>query len=161
MTLLRRVFSRRVLLISGLFLSACQAEPDPSAERQAALVGPAYMQGAYATPQTTQSAVTVTLPSRQSQGNLLVVLAGWNDATASVSSVTDSLGDTFALAVGPTRRTTVLSQSIYYAKNIAGGSNSVTVRFSRAAKFVDIRVLEYAGVDTVSPFESAAGEQRQ
>ena len=38
--------SRRALLFSGLILSACQAEPDPSSNREAALVGPAYLQGA-------------------------------------------------------------------------------------------------------------------
>jgi hypothetical protein len=148
--------SRRALLFSGLILSACQAEPDPSSNREAALVGPAYLQGAYATPQTAQSAVAVTLQSPQSAGNLLVVIAGWNDGTASISSVTDSRGDTFALAIGPTRRTTAISQSIYYAKNVLGGSNTVTVRFNRAATFADIRVLEYAGLDPVAPFDSAA-----
>jgi len=152
--------SRRALLFSGLILSACQAEPDPSADpssnREAALVGPAYLQGGYATPQTAQTAVSVTLQSQQGAGNLLVVIAGWNDSTASISSVTDSRGDTFALAIGPTRRTGALSQSIYYAKNIVGGGNTVTVRFSRAAAFADIRVLEYAGLDPVAPFDSAA-----
>jgi hypothetical protein len=148
--------SRRALLFSGLILSACQAEPDPSSNRESALVGPTYLQGAYATPQTAQSSVSVTLPAPQSAGNLLVVLAGWNDTSATISSVTDSLGNTFALAIGPTKRTTALSQSIYYAKNIAGGSNTVTVRFSRAAKFADIRVLEYAGLDTAAPFDSAS-----
>ncbi len=149
---------RRVLLLSGLTLSmsACQPDPDPSAQREAALVGPAFLQAAFSAPQTNQTAVTVTLRP-QGAGNLLVVLAGWNDATAAVSSVSDSLGDAFSLAVGPTRRTTVLSQSIYYATNVAGGANSVTVRFNRAAKFVDIRVLEYAGLDPVAPFDSAVG----
>ena len=84
------------------------------------------------------------------------MIVGWNDTSSTISSVTDSRGDTFALAIGPTKRTTALSQSIYYAKNIAGGSNTVTVRFSRAAKFADIRVLEYAGLDTVAPFDSAS-----
>ncbi len=150
---------RRVLLLSSLILStlsACEPDPDPVNQREAALVGPAYLQGGSATPQTNQTAVAVTLQSPQSAGDLLVVFAGWNDATATVSSVTDSVGDVFSLAVGPTKRTTVLSQSIYYAKNIAGGANTVTVRFSRAAKFVDLRVLEYAGLDPVAPFDSAA-----
>jgi len=151
--------SRRVLLLSGLTLStlpACQPDPDLSVQRQAALVGPVYVQGGWAAPQTNQTAVSVTLRSPQGAGNLLVVFAGWNDTTATVSAVSDSVGDRFSLAVGPTRRTTVLSQSIYYANNIAGGANTVTVRFSRAATFVDIRVLEYAGLDALAPFDSAA-----
>lgn len=151
--------SPRICLLSGLALStlsACQPDPDPAQRREAALVGQAFVQGAAATPQTNQTAVSATFRSPQSAGNLLVVFAGWNDTAAAVTSVSDSRGDVFSLAIGPTKLTTVLSQSIYYAKNIAGGANSVTVHFSRAAKFVDIRILEYAGVDASAPFESAA-----
>ncbi len=150
--------SRRALLLSSLALStlsACQPDPDPSVQREAALVGPGFLQVAFSTPQTNETAVAATLRP-QGAGNLLVVFAGWNDSTSSVTSVSDSLGDAFALAIGPTRRTG-LSQSIYYAKNIAGGANSVTVRFDRAASSVDIRVLEYAGLDPVAPFDSAVG----
>ena len=50
-----------------------------------------------------------------------------------------------------------LRQSIYYAKNIAAGSNTVTVTFNQAAAFVDVRVLEYSGLDTVSPLDVTAG----
>jgi hypothetical protein len=60
------------------------------------------------------------------------------------------------LAIGPTSGTG-LRQSIYYAKNIAAGSNTVTVKFSQAATFVDIRALEYSGLDTVSPLDVTAG----
>jgi len=52
---------------------------------------------------------------------------------------------------------TGLRQSIYYAKSIAAGSNTVTVTFSQAAAFVDIRVLEYSGLDTVNPLDKTAG----
>ena len=148
--------SSRALLFTGVSLSACQAGSDPPESREAALVGPAFVQGAAATPQTQQTSVAVRLQSPQSAGNLLVVFAGWNDTVAAVSSVTDSRGDTFARAIGPTKQATALSQSIYYAKSIAGGANTVTVSFSRAAMSVDIRVLEYAGVDTAAPLDSAA-----
>ncbi len=50
-----------------------------------------------------------------------------------------------------------MRQSIYYAKNIAGGSNTVTVTFNQAATFVDVRVLEYSGLDTASPLDVTAG----
>ncbi len=75
---------------------------------------------------------------------------------STVSSVTDSRGNTYALAIGPTSGTG-LRQSIYYAKNIAAGSNTVTVAFSKAAAFVDVRVLEYSGLDTLNPLDKTAG----
>ena len=78
-----------------------------------------YVQGNYATPQTSQTSVPVKFNSAQTLGDLNVVVVGWNDTTAAVSSVADSSGNTYALAVGPNAISGTLSQSIYYAKNIA------------------------------------------
>src|SRR5262249_60802853 len=100
-----------------------------------------------ADPSTPQSTVTVTFSGAQTAGNLNVVAVGWNDTTAQVSSVTDSKGNVYARAVGPVTLSGTLSQSIYYAKNIgtaAAGSNKVTVAFSQAAAYPDIRILEYS-----------------
>jgi hypothetical protein len=59
-----------------------------------------------------------------------VVTVGWGDATSQVSSVTDSKGNVYHLAVGPTVLTgsAPWTQSIYYAKNIGAaiaGANVV------------------------------------
>jgi len=127
----------------------------------------AYVQGNSATPSTPQMTVTVPYNAAQTTGNLNLVIIGWNDTTARISSVTDSKGNSYSLAVGPTILSTVngepLSQSIYYAKNIAaanGGANGVKVTFTAPAVYPDIRVLEYSGVDPVSPLDvvvSASG----
>ena len=103
-----------------------------------------YVQGNYATPQSAQSSVPVTFTTAQTAGDLNVVVVGWNNSSATVSSVTDSKGNTYTRAVGPTVISGVLSQSIYYAKNIAAaaaGANIVTVAFSGAAAYPDIRIL--------------------
>jgi len=117
----------------------------------------AYLQGAYATPRTPQTTVQVTFAAAQKTGSLNVVIVGWNDTTNIVSSVTDSQANTYQLAVGPIKQSTVLSQSIYYAKNIAAGSNAVTVTFSGSASYPDIRILEYSGIDTTNPVDVVAG----
>ena len=115
-----------------------------------------FVQVNSATPHPTSTSVAVTYSAAQTAGNLNVVEVGWNDTTSSVSTVTDSKGNSYLLAVGPTRGTG-LSQSIYYAKNIIGGTNTVTVTFNKAAAVVDVRVLEYSGLDTVSPLDVTAG----
>ena len=115
-----------------------------------------FVQVKAATPQTASASVTVTYTAAQTAGNLNVVLVGWNDTTSTVNSVTDSRGNSYTLAIGPTSGTG-LRQSIYYAKNIAAGGNTVTVNFNQAAAFVDIRALEYSGLDTVSPLDVTAG----
>jgi hypothetical protein len=106
--------------------------------------------------------IRVAYRAVQTAGNLNIVVVGWNDTCAAVKSITDSRGNRYTLAVGPTAGT-ALTQSIYYAKNIAGGSNTVTVTFNRTAAYPDVRVLEYAGVDQTSPLDvnaAAAGNSK-
>src|SRR5437773_1799323 len=128
----------------------------------ASVVGAAtvnYVQGHSAVPQTSQATVNVTFAAAQAADDLNVVVVGWNDTTATVSSVADKSGNTYTLAVGPTAFTGVLSQSIYYAKNIksaAAAANIVTVTFSPAAAYPDIRILEYNGADLNSPVDVTA-----
>ena len=117
------------------------------------------MQGNYATPQTPQTTVSVTFNAAQAAGDLNVVVVGWNDSTAVVKSVADKSGNTYTLGVGPTVVSGSLSQSIYYAKNIAAaaaGANTVTVTFSTAAAYPDIRILEYSGADPNNPVDVTA-----
>ncbi len=107
---------------------------------------------------TTPSAQTVTAayPGAQTAGDLNIVVVGWNDTSASVQSVKDSAGNTYSRAIGPTSGSN-LRQSIYYAPNVVGGSNTVTVTFNQAAIYPDIRVLEYRGVSKVDVTASASG----
>jgi hypothetical protein len=120
-----------------------------------------YVQGNYATLQSPQSTVRVTFTTAQKAGDLNVVVVGWNDTTAVVNVVTDTSGNMYTLAVGPTAPKGSLSQSIYYAKNIpasAGGVNTVTVKFSAAAVYPDIRIIEYSGVDPINPLDVSAAQ---
>ena len=116
-----------------------------------------FVQVASATPQSTTTSVPVAYPESQTAGDLNVVIVGWNDAAATVQSVSDSAGNSYALAVGPTTGT-ALRQSTYYAKNILGSSaNTVTVVFNQAATKPDVRILEYSGVDPSNPLDVSAG----
>src|SRR6266478_3264509 len=119
----------------------------------------ALVQTNYATPQSPVSSVSVPFSGAQSAGNLSVVVVGWNDTTAQVVSVTDTKGNAYQLAVGPTTVAGALTQSIHYAKNIAAaaaGANTVKVSFTVAAKYPDIRILEYGGMDSLSPVDVTA-----
>ncbi|MGB6834128.1 MAG: IPT/TIG domain-containing protein [Candidatus Acidiferrum sp.] len=116
-----------------------------------------FVQVNSATPQTPETTVAIPYASPQFGGDLNVVVMGWNDVSHTVSSVTDSAGNHYTAAVNPTQNTTGgLSQTIYYAKNIASapaGGNIVTVTFSGAAAYPDIRILEYAGVSATNPID--------
>lgn len=115
-----------------------------------------FVQVAAATPQTSTATVTVAFPGTQKAGDLNVVVVGWNDTTATVQTVTDSAKNTYTLAIGPTSGTGI-RQSIYYAANIAGGANTVTVTFAQAAAAPDIRILEYQGVKALDVTAGASG----
>jgi len=115
-----------------------------------------FVQVNYKTSNPSGSTLAAAYPAAQTAGNLNIVVVGWNDTTAAVSSVTDSRGNTYTRAIGPTTGT-ALSQSIYYAKNIIAGSNTVTVVFNQTAAYPDVRVLEYSGADTTNPLDVTAG----
>jgi chitodextrinase len=104
--------------------------------------------------------LSVAFPSAQTAGDLNVVAIGWGSSTVAVSSVTDSKGNAYTLAVGPTSMSGVsATTSIYYAKNIvaaAAGANTVTVTFNSAVPFPDLRVAEYSGINTTSPLDVTA-----
>jgi chitodextrinase len=110
-------------------------------------------------PTTSQSSVSATFTSAQTAGNLNVVAIGWSDSTSHVVSVTDSKGNSYSIAAGPTAFTGSRSQVIYYAKNIASAAangNTVTVTFDAAAPWVDVRIVEYSGLDPTNPLDGGA-----
>ena len=118
--------------------------------------GIGFVQQNYACPQTPQSEVAMTYPATQTAGNLNILAIGWNDVTANITDVTDSVGNTYRMAV-PTFRGGGLSQAIYYAANIlSSGSNTVTVTFDQPAQFVDLRATEYSGLSQDNPFDAGA-----
>jgi len=125
----------------------------------------AFVQVSGAAPQTNQSQVSVTYTQAQVAGDANIVAISWKNATLNITSVIDSAGNTYQLAV-PTARGTSLSQAIYYAKNInaaAAGANTVTVTLNAAAPYVHVRALEYSGLDPTNPLDvggSAKGTQR-
>ena len=118
-----------------------------------------FVQVASATPQTASANVSVTYTEAQTAGDLDVVVVGWNDTVAQVTSVADSSGNVYSLALGPTTESNELSQSIYYSPNIraaASGGNVVTVTFSADAQYVDVRVVEYQGIAAVHPLDQTS-----
>ena len=118
-----------------------------------------FVQVNSATPQVALSTVSASYTTAQTAGNFNVVVVGWNDTVSNITAVTDDRGNVYQLAA-PATRGSGISQAIYYAKNIVAGSNAVTATFDRAASYVDLRILEYSGIDSTNPViatASAAG----
>ncbi len=135
-----------------------------TAVTQSTAPGIAFVQVRSTTSKSAKSTVTLAYSAAQRVGDLNVVVVGWNDASTTITSVTDTKGNVYALAAGPTVQPGPaggggLSQAVYYAKNIvaaAANGNTVTVKLSAAAPLVDVRILEYSGVDTVNPLDGSS-----
>ena len=108
-----------------------------------------------AVPQTPQTTVNVPFSAAQSAGSLNVVAVGWFNTTAHVLSVTDSRGNNYVLAAGPTTQAQAGTQAIYYAANVVAGTNTVTVTFDAAVPYPDVRIAEYSGIDLFNAFDVA------
>ena len=102
----------------------------------------------------------VTFSAAQNAGDLNVVAVGWNNSTSAVNSITDSKGNTYQVAVGPTVIAGNGTQVLYYAQNIAAataGANTVTVTFNTTVPNPDVRILEYSGLSTTAALDVAVG----
>lgn len=121
----------------------------------------AYVQSNYSVPQSSTSTVSSVFQSAQTAGNTNVVAIGWGDATSTITSVTDTSGNAYILAIGPTRLSGSISQSIYISSNIkaaSANSNTVTVNFSASVPYPDLKILEYSGLALSNSLDGALGD---
>jgi hypothetical protein len=101
----------------------------------------------------------ITLPGSSVTGDLLVLSFVYGNTALSVTSVTDSKGNTYTPAVGPTTVGAWGEAYTYYAKNIVGGAGPVTatVTLNGAANSVfDVYLLEYSGLDPTNPLDQTS-----
>jgi hypothetical protein len=99
--------------------------------------------------------------SSAAAGDLLVAWVWYNSASQSVTSVTDTVGNAYARAVGPTTGIGAMAswrQELWYAKNVVGGSG-VSVKATFAGTFnaeKSITAHEYSGAHATSPLDVTA-----
>ncbi len=120
----------------------------------------AFVQAASSSGATSGSTATAAFSTAQLATSTNVVAIGCNEV-ATIASITDTSGNAYALAVGPTQEAGgLLTQWIYYAKNIkvsTAGTNTVTVVFTSSVAGFDLRAAEYAGLDPSAPLDKTAG----
>ena len=76
----------------------------------------------------------------------------------SIASVSDSKGNTYYLAVGPTPVSDWGELYTYYASNIVGGGApiTITITFSGPCQYETIYAAEYSGIKASSPLDQIA-----
>jgi chitodextrinase len=107
----------------------------PVTTTAAAAANPAFVQLAERTANSSSNtAVTNAFSAPTTTGDTIIVWAWYNSSTQSVTGMSDTAGDAYALAVGPTTGPGALGgwrQEIWYARNITGRTAvTVTATFS-------------------------------
>ena len=94
--------------------------------------------------------------SRNTAGNLIAVYVIWDNKSS--VSLSDSAGNTYLSAIGPSLwNNGAYSTQVFYAKNIVGGTNTVTARFATSIRnFGIIYIHEYSQLDPVAPVDVTA-----
>jgi glucose/arabinose dehydrogenase len=112
---------------------------------------PAFVQtGAREVTSGTTNALAFGSPN--TAGNLIVVYALWSNTNT--VTISDSRGNTYTGATSRTTWGSNWSAQVFYARNVAGGANTVTATFATAVgAFGAIYLHEYSGVDKVSPLD--------
>ena len=103
---------------------------------------------------TAGTSVGVTLKKANTAGNLLIAYVVWDGS--GTATLSDGRGNAYASAAGPTTAGDGTSAQLFYAANVAAGTNTVTATFSAAVATRGVLyVHEYAGLDRTAPLTGA------
>src|SRR4051812_934476 len=150
--MVRRRTGRVLCLLLGVALAALSLSLMP---QPAAAATPAHVQSR-AKEVTSGTVDSLAFSTANTGGNLIVVYLSWN-TTASVT-LSDTKGNVYAAAAPVTRwNNNTWSSQVFYAKNIAAGTNTVRATFSSSiTAWADLYIHEYSGLDKTAPLDVSA-----
>ena len=109
------------------------------------------------TPGALVSTYSVGFSSPVATSDLLLVAIGTNVPTATITSVTDTLGSTFTPATSLTTNTGWgIAEQVWIAAAKANGTDTVTINLSQAAN-VHLIIAEYSGIAAVVDATAVGG----
>lgn len=104
------------------------------------------------------TSISQSFPCSNTAGNLIIAFVRMSTTTQTVQ-ITDSLGNAYTDAVSQGQSTDGHQIHIFYAKNIAGGANTVTATFSATNNHPWLAIYEYSGLSTTAPLDQTAAAQ--
>jgi hypothetical protein len=118
---------------------------------------PTFVQGNTGYESFTGTSVSAAFSSNVTAGNLIVLAVGWQSSTAT-ASVSDTQGNTYYSAVGPTVTTAIpYATQIFYAVAQSTGSNTVTFTPSASVNQRRLAIHEYSNVNVFDVSSAATG----
>ncbi len=142
---------RRVRAFAIIVELACSIGFLPEAHALAS-----FVQVVASTTSGTASSSSLSFSKNTVAGDLIVVGFDFN-SSAKPSSITDSQGNIFTLVGTELTTPGGAHGAVYYAKNIKGGADKVTVTLSASSAFLEIYLTEYSGVDQTNPIDAQVG----
>jgi len=106
----------------------------------------------------TTTSATLAFPSANTAGNWLAVAIRAGN-TSQTFTVTDTRANTYRRAVQLNDTGDQTTVAIFYAENIAGGANTVTVSDSLTGGTMRFAIFEYAGVAATNSLDGVAAAQ--
>jgi hypothetical protein len=146
-----RILAQRfigVLLVSLYFL--------PTAGAQSS--SPRYVQAAAESASGAVGSLPLSFSANTVAGDIILVAFDF-DANAGTNSVSDSQGNIFA-GVGARLNSPagVIRSRVFYAKNIQGGGDTVTVTLSANSSWIELYLTEYSGIDLTNPIDAQCSD---
>ncbi len=98
--------------------------------------------------------VSIALSASTTAGDLILV--GFDFGTTTFSSLSDNQGNAFTQVGSEVATPGGAKTRLYYARNIRGGSETVTITLSGSTPYLEAYIDEYRGADPTSPLDGSA-----
>jgi hypothetical protein len=102
--------------------------------------------------------VQAAFPGANTAGNLILAFVRISTTSQTVT-MTDTAGNVYAEAVGQTQTSDGHQLHLFYAKNVAGGANTVSATFSGTNNHPWLAIYEYRGLSATSPLDRTSAAQ--
>jgi len=102
------------------------------------------------------TSISRAFPSSNTAGNCLIV-TGTAARSAQNTTISDTLGNIYVLALSATDPTQNVTANIWYCANAKAGANTVTIRpTDGAGHAMEIHISEWSGVSKTAPLDKSA-----
>jgi hypothetical protein len=116
----------------------------------------AYMQGASGSTDSYRGNVRASFPGKTTAGHLIVAAVSWDTSGNAQPKVSDSQGNSYSMATNGNNLALQQGLAIFYAANIKGGADTVTLTPNISTSYLRLNILEYGGVATTNPIDGTA-----
>ncbi len=137
-------------LLASILGVACGIGPSLQAHASAS-----FVQAAASTTSVSASSFSLSFTANTVAGDLILV--GFDFTGTTPSSLTDTQGNTYTEVGAQLTSPGGARSVVFYAKNIKGGADTVTVKLSANSPYIEEYITEYSGVDPTSPIDAQAG----